>query len=246
MSRLDLALVEQGLVRSRTLAARLISSGFVTVNGKAVQKPSYPISSGDTLSVLENELTHFVSRGALKLEHALIKFKIEVSGKTVFDFGASTGGFCQCLLEHGAARVYAVDVGKHQLAPEIREDPRVVCLEETDARALTERQIPEPCDLGVMDVSFISQGLLYEACARCLLPGADLIALYKPQFEVGRENVAKGGIVRDRRAVQLARAALIERAALCGLKFQENTESPILGGDGNREELLHFVRKSHV
>lgn len=240
--RLDLLLVGRGLCGSRTLASRLIRQGFVTVNGKTAQKSAQDVSVFDRVELLENHLSRYVSRGGLKLEKALDAFGIFVLGKTAFDFGASTGGFCDCLLSRGVRKLYAVDVGTGQLHETIRTDVRVVVLEQTDARALTEEEIDTPCDLGVMDVAFISQALLYPAAARFLKEGADLITLFKPQFEVGRENVGKGGIVRKQEAVQSALSRLICAAQAAGLHHLESVPSPIRGADGNEEILLHFRR----
>ncbi len=241
--RLDVALVERGLIKSRTLASRLVAEGSVTVNSRTVTKASFQVDEEDEILVSESELCRFVSRGGLKLSAALRTFCIDVQGARAFDFGASTGGFTDCLLQAGAAHVFAVDVGKSQFSEELRASARVTVLEETDARTLT---LDEPADLGVMDVSFISQSLLYESCARNLKSGAHLVALFKPQFEVGRQFVAKGGIVRDERAKAQARKTLIEKAASFGLRYEAHVESPILGGDGNREELICFVRCDDV
>ncbi len=246
MIRLDVLMVARGLAKSRTMCERLIKEGFVTVNGEPAKKPSQCVRPFDAVEVLQNHLTRYVSRGGLKLERALGEFSVHVLGKCAFDFGSSTGGFCDCLLKHGALKVYAVDVGKSQLDASLLSDARVCVLEETDARTLTTEQIPTPCDLGVMDVSFISQAKLYESCARHLKPGADLITLYKPQFEVGRAYIGKGGIVRESRAVEEAFETLCKQAEDHGLEFLKKIPSPIRGGDGNEEWLLHFVRKSYV
>ncbi|MBR6529848.1 MAG: TlyA family RNA methyltransferase [Clostridia bacterium] len=244
--RLDVYLVECGKVKSRTLAARLIEEGAVSVCGKVAKKPSEKVNEGDEVTVMNNELCRYVSRGGLKLEAALTAFSLDVTGLRAFDFGSSTGGFTDCLLKHGAAHVYSVDVGRSQLVESVKCDARVSVLEETDARTVTEEHLGEKCDLGVMDVSFISQSLLYPSCAHNLKTGGFLVTLYKPQFEVGRQYVGKGGIVKDLRAVERARETLVEKAALCGLKFVKHIPSPILGGDGNYEELLYFVRCEHV
>lgn len=246
MSRLDVALVERGLAASRTLAARLIAEGAVRVCGTVVKKASASVAPTDEITLAQSDVLRFVSRGGLKLAAALDAFSVSAAGKCAFDFGASTGGFTDCLLSRGACHVYAVDVGRAQLHASLRDDCRVTLLEQCDCRTLTEREIPAPLPLGVMDVSFISQGLLYEACARFLTEGADLITLYKPQFEVGRAHVGKGGLVRSARAVEEARDALLLRAEACGLACSGQIESPILGGDGNREYLLHFRRRRYV
>ena len=244
--RLDVCLVERGLAKSRTLASRLIADGSVSVGGRVVKKASYAVSESDEVTVGENELFRYVSRGGLKLCAALDAFELDVRDLTCFDFGSSTGGFCDCLLQKGVRRIFAVDVGKSQLDETIRTDARVVCMEETDARGLSAELLGEACDLGVMDVSFISQSLLYPAAARCLKEGAHFVTLFKPQFEVGKSHIAKGGIVRDARAREAAFETLVLAAANSGLRFVKRIPSPILGGDGNYEELLLFLRCNDV
>ena len=187
--RLDVCLVERGLAKSRTLASRLIADGSVSVGGRVVKKASYAVSESDEVTVGENELFRYVSRGGLKLCAALDAFEPDVRDLTCFDFGSSTGGFCDCLLQKGVRRIFAVDVGKSQLDETIRTDVRVACMEETDARGLSAELLGEACDLGVMDVSFISQSLLYPAAARCLKEGAHFVTLFKPQFEVGKRQL---------------------------------------------------------
>lgn len=244
--RLDVCLVERGLAKSRTLAARLIEEGSVKVNSVPAKKASLSVSETDEIVVEESVLCRFVSRGGLKLSAALSAFEVGVFGLRAFDFGASTGGFTDCLLQAGAAHVFSVDVGQSQFSESLRGDSRVTVLEKTDARTLDLTAEHGKMDLGVMDVSFISQSLLYESCARNLKNGARLITLFKPQFEVGREHVAKGGIVKDARARDAARTRLIEQAAAFGLQYEAHVPSPILGGDGNAEELICFVRCENV
>ncbi|MBP3685483.1 MAG: TlyA family RNA methyltransferase [Clostridia bacterium] len=244
--RLDVCLVERGLAKSRTLASRLIADGSVTVGGKVIKKASFSVSDTDEVAVAESELLRYVSRGGLKLEAALDAFDLDVRDFVCFDFGSSTGGFCDCLLQRGIRKVFAVDVGKSQLDEKIRSDARVVCMEETDARWLSSEVLGEECDLGVMDVSFISQSLLYPAAANCLKENAPFVTLFKPQFEVGRSHVAKGGIVKDVRARETAFETLLTAAKQSGLRFVKRIPSPIPGGDGNYEELLLFLRCADV
>lgn len=243
--RLDVELLSRSLAKSRTLAARLVEEGAVSVNGTVVTKPSFSVTQTDEIVVSDTPLCRFVSRGALKLAAAIEAFDLAVEGKTAFDFGASTGGFTDCLLQNGVRHVFAVDVGKSQLDERLRGDARISVMEETDARTLV-IEGGAHCDLGVMDVSFISQALLYESCALNLSSGGVLVTLYKPQFEVGRVHISKGGIVRDRKIVDAVRGELIEKAAAFGLVYQNRIPSPILGGDGNYEELLLFVRCDDV
>lgn len=233
--RLDIALVERGLCASREQAKKLILAGSVLHNGQAAHKPSALVAESDKLEVTEQ--LRFISRGGLKLEAALEHFAIDVAGKACLDIGASTGGFTDCLLQHGASRVYAFDSGSAQLAPSLRADPRVICRENFNARYLQSDDIGEAIQLVVIDVSFISLTLILPAAARVLERG-DIIALIKPQFEVGRENLGKGGIVRDEKA----RHSAIEKVQLCAtnelnLHWHGVVNSPIVGGDGNHEYL---------
>lgn len=241
--RIDVYLVEHGFCKSRTQAARAIAEGRVTLNGIGVTKAALPVELGADIVVTQAE-TQYVSRAGYKLEAALRGFSLSVAGKTVLDIGASTGGFTDCALQHGAAFVYAVDVGTNQLDESLRLDPRVQSMEGVNARTLRPDAFPRAIDLAVMDVSFISQRLLYPALSALLPANGILIALIKPQFEVGREHIGKGGIVRDPDGKQFRRvlAALSDAAARSGLAFQAFIDSPIPGGDGNREYLAWFRR----
>jgi len=235
-TRADLLLVARGLFESRAKARAAIEAGGVTADGRPVAKASDLLADD---AVLEARAAHpWVGRGALKLVHALELWPVAVAGRVVLDVGASTGGFTEVCLERGAARIYAVDVGRGQLHPKVAADPRVVSLEATDVRGLTAAQIPEPPGLIVCDVSFISLEKALPAALALAAPDADLVALVKPQFEVGREKVGKGGIVTD----EGARAAALEgvTAFLSRTRWsvQATADSPILGGDGNREFLL--------
>lgn len=234
--RADHLLVERGLAESRERAQALIIAGYVMANGQKVQKPGQSIP-GDA-SVELTERLRYVSRGGLKLEAALHHFAIDVNGKVCIDVGSSTGGFTDCLLQHGAARVYAFDVGSGQLDWKLRNDPRVIVREGVNARYLQPSDVGEPAALAVCDVSFISVTMIIPAILPLLRTPRALVILIKPQFEVGRAQVGKGGIVRDP-ALHAEVCARIEAVvASLGLKT-DIIESPILGAEGNREFLLY-------
>ncbi len=237
-TRLDTLLVDCGLADTRARAADLIRRGAVRVGGVAAGKPGQLVGRDVALSVSPGA-GDYVSRGGLKLKAALDAFGLTLEGRVALDLGASTGGFTELLLARGAARVYAVDVGRGQLHHRLRSDPRVVPLEATDARALDRSVVPEPVSAIVADVSFISLTLVLPAALALAAPGAWLVALIKPQFEAGREAVGKGGVVRkeeDRqRAVARVRAFM---EAQPGWTVLGVIPSPIEGGSGNREFLL--------
>jgi 23S rRNA (cytidine1920-2'-O)/16S rRNA (cytidine1409-2'-O)-methyltransferase len=234
--RLDMALVERCLAASRQQAQALILAGKVTVDNQKALKAGQPVGAEARIEV--TEALRYVSRGGIKLEAALASFGVSAEGKTCLDIGTSTGGFTDCLLQHGAARVHAVDTGAGQIAWKLRTDSRVVLHEQTNARYLTLDQIGEKAELIVCDVSFISVTLLIPALAPVLMPGGDWIVLVKPQFEAGREFVGAGGIVRDPEAQRAACEKVSN--ALAELGFSTAViESPLLGARGNREFLLH-------
>jgi 23S rRNA (cytidine1920-2'-O)/16S rRNA (cytidine1409-2'-O)-methyltransferase len=239
-TRLDKLLVDRGLAPSRERARALILAGKVLVNEQKIEKAGALIDSGpaSVLRLLGEDL-RYVSRGGLKLEKALEHWRIDLHGKVCLDVGASTGGFSDCMLQHGAARVIAVDTGYGQMDFGLRNDPRIRLLEKTNARYLKAADVGEPVDFVAMDVSFISATLVLPAVIGAASSAREIVVLVKPQFEAGRELVGKGGIVRDE-SVQLAAVAKVE-AALVGLGCvrAEWIESPILGGEGNREFLLH-------
>lgn len=259
--RLDVYLVGQGLAASRTLAQKLIASRAVTVDGRVAEKPSEDISDGaHTVSVQPIDEMRYVGRGGLKLEAALETFGLSVEGLVIADIGASTGGFTDCLLQRGAARVYCVDSGHGQLHPRVAADPRVRSLEGCNARYLTPGQLleaervaadPAPnfsgvTDGAVMDVSFISQTYVHPALQGIVRDGGCLITLIKPQFEAGPMALSKNGIVTreaDRRA---AVERVLASAAACGFALREIIPSPIRGGDGNVEYLAYFVKHADV
>ena len=234
--RLDLALLERQLAESREKAQALILSGKVTVDGKKADKSGQPVPAEAHIEV--EEPLKYVSRAGVKLESALAAFGVNPAGKICLDVGTSTGGFTDCLLQHGAARVHAVDTGAGQIAWKLRTDPRVILRERLNARYLTPEEIGEPVDLIVCDVSFISVTLLIPALAPILVPQGHWIVLVKPQFEAGREFVTRGGIVRDPAAHRMACEKV--SSALQAIGFTTTLiDSPIRGTEGNREFLLH-------
>ena len=243
--RLDKLLQERGVVPSRERAQSLILAGKILVDGQKIEKSGASVNADAEIRLLGEDLK-YVSRGGLKLEHALAHWKINVAGKVCIDVGASTGGFTDCLLQHGAARVIAVDTGHGQIAFQFRNDPRVRLLEKTNARYLTQEQLGETADLIVMDVSFISATLVLPAVIAAAFPqepdrrsGRELVILVKPQFEAGREKVGKGGIVRDPEVQQQAVEKVRSVVQSLGAVSTDVIESPILGAEGNREFLLH-------
>jgi 23S rRNA (cytidine1920-2'-O)/16S rRNA (cytidine1409-2'-O)-methyltransferase len=245
--RLDKLVVERGLAPSRERAQALVIAGRVLVNEQKVEKPGASVPSDAALRVLGDDL-RYVGRGGLKLERALEHWKIDLTGRTCVDVGASTGGFTDCMLQHGAARVIAIDTGYGQIAMTLRDDPRVRLLEKTNARYLKPEDVGESADFVAMDVSFISATLVLPAVVESVQSAAssnrlEAVVLVKPQFEVGRALVGKGGIVRD----EAAQRGAVEKvtAAMRGLGFEalESIESPILGTEGNREFLLHGIKK---
>ncbi len=238
-SRADQLLVEQGLAESRAKAQALILAGIVSCAGRRIDKPGEQLA-GDAALCVTGPDHPWVSRGGVKLAHALDHFGIAVDGKTALDIGASTGGFTDVLLSRGAARVYAIDVGHGQLAWKLRQDPRVVVHERLNARYLTRAQIAEPVDLITCDASFIGLATVLPAALGLAAEKAELVALVKPQFEAGREHVGKGGVVRD----PLIHRQVCERAAAWvaaqpGWRVVGIVESPILGPRGNREFVLY-------
>ncbi len=240
--RLDRLLVERGLVESRERGHALILAGQVLVQGQKRDKAGALVPEDAEIRIL-GEVLPYVSRGGLKLEKALKEFSVSVEGKTALDVGASTGGFTDCLLQHGAEKVYAVDVGYGQLAWKLRQDPRVTTIERVNIRDIAPSLIPEPIDIAVIDVSFISLEKVIPAVLKFLKPDSEIIALIKPQFEVGRGQVGKGGIVRD----EAARSAAVDRVTDfirgSGLEVKGVTPSPITGQDGNVEFLIYAVRR---
>ena len=237
--RLDQLVFDLGYTESRERAKTTIMSGLVFVNGQRADKPGTPVAPDAKIEV-RGEAIPFVSRGGFKLDKALQVFPIDPSGKSCIDCGASTGGFTDVLLQHGAAKVYAVDVGYGQLAWKLRNDPRVVNLERTNLRYVTAEQIPELLELAVMDVSFISIKLVLPAVKALLVPGADLVCLIKPQFEAGRDEVGKKGVVRDSGVHCQVIRGILDFAPQIGLSVMGLDFSPIKGPEGNIEYICHM------
>ena len=238
--RADVYLCERGYAESRTRAARLIDEGKVIIDGCAIAKASEQISDGEHTVVI-TERDRFVSRGGLKLLKALTAFDVSVKGKRCIDVGASTGGFTDCLLQHGATCVYAVDSGSNQLHESLLRDERVVSVEGFNARNLSLQDFGV-FSLAVMDVSFISQTVLHPNVAQVLDDGGVFISLIKPQFEAGRAALGKKGIVKDAKDRERAVTRVLESAQACGFEVVGVIASPIEGGDGNREYLACFKR----
>lgn len=239
--RADVFLFTHGFAESRSQAAVLIGNG-VYISGKKIPKPSFIIPDDTPAHAvnIEKKLP-FVSRGGLKLESALIAFHLDVAGFCVLDIGASTGGFTDCLLRYGADFVYALDVGHGQLAPSLAADPRVENIEGCNARYMAPSLFSRHIDMAVTDISFISQKLIYGAVRGLLDDGAPFISLIKPQFEAGRENIGKGGIVKDPRVHERVIRDIRESALASGLAMRGICPSPIAGGDGNREYTALFI-----
>ncbi len=235
--RLDLLLTQRGLAESRTKAQALILAGVVVVGDQRVDKPGALVDREAEVR-LKGEQLPYVSRGGLKLKGALDHFRLPVRGQVCADIGASTGGFTDCLLQEGATRVHAIDVGYGQLHEKLRQDPRVRSRERVNARNLTDEDLPEPVGVVVIDVSFISLRLVLPAVLAKLSPGGVLIALVKPQFEVGREHVGKGGVVKDAAARQQAIDGMVAFVKDQGLTVLGTIDSSIPGPAGNLEALL--------
>lgn len=244
--RTDLYLVRFGYSPSRESARRSLDAGLVLIDGKKIRKPSEAIDENIPHEVAITPALRYVSRGGLKLEGALASFGIRVTGLSAVDIGASTGGFTDCLLQHGAARVCAVDSGHGQLAAALRTDPRVISLEGKNARELAPSDLPFVPDLAVMDVSFISQTLILPCIASILPEDGVAITLIKPQFEAGRAALGKGGIVRSPEDRRFAVRRVLSAAAEVGLFASHICDSPIEGGDGNREYLVMFQKQPVV
>ena len=238
-SRLDVALVARGLAPTREKAQALILAGRVAVDGRPAAKAGQPVGEDAAIAVAEPPHP-YVSRGGVKLAAALEGFGIDATGKTCLDVGASTGGFTDCLLQRGAVRVYAVDVGHGQLDARLRGDARVVVREKVNARSLSEDDVPEPVDLAVVDVSFISLKLVLPAVKPRVRPGGAIVALVKPQFEAGRGEVPRGGVVRSEETRRRVVKEIEEAGPALGLAVLGVVPSPIAGARGNAEFLVGF------
>lgn len=239
--RLDVLLVQRGLQESRQKAQATIMSGQVFVDGQRVDKPGAPVAEDAEIEVKGG--LRYVSRGGLKLEKAMALWPVHLEDAVCMDIGASTGGFTDCMLQNGAAKVYAVDVGYGQLAWKLRSDPRVVCLERTNARYLSHEQIPEEPDFSSVDVSFISLKLILPAIAGVLRDGGQVVCLIKPQFEAGKEKVGKKGVVRDPAVHREVLEHFLEYAKENNFTVIDITYSPIRGPEGNIE-YLGFLQKN--
>ncbi len=239
INRLDSELVNRGLVPTRELAKKLILASAVLVNSQVIKKPSFGVTSQSVIEVKETSLTQYVSRGALKLLAALDAFLIDVTALVAVDFGASTGGFTDVLLQRGAKKVYAIENGVGQLHEKLKNDKRVVSIENTNARYIESGFIPL-CDIAVMDVSFISQTKLYESVRNVLKDNGIFISLIKPQFEAGKRALNKKGIVKSEKAISEVLKYIEDEASKFSFKLCGCIESPILGGDGNKEFLAYF------
>lgn len=240
--RIDIFLAEKGFVKSRTEAKELLKSGAVTVNGEAITKPAFRIDGLEEGVVVDRSLIKYVSRGGLKLDGALCAFELSPMDKLCIDVGASSGGFTDCLLQHGAKHVIAVDSGSDQLVKSIRQDKRVTVMERFNARYMKTAHFPYRPNFAVMDVSFISATMIFEPLYNVLEKGADFVCLVKPQFEVGRSALGKGGIVKDEKARNKALSSVVSFAKNVGFEALGAMVSPITGGDGNIEFLVHFKK----
>ena len=239
--RLDVLLVEKGLASSREKAKAIIMSGIVFVDGQREDKAGSTFDETKEI-VLKGKTLKYVSRGGLKLEKAMKNFDISLDGKICMDVGASTGGFTDCMLQNGAVKVYSVDVGHGQLDWKLRNDDRVVCMERTNMRYVTEEEIDEPAQFVSIDVSFISLTKILPAVYRVLEDGGQVVALIKPQFEAGREKVGKKGVVRDKKVHEEVIEKICSFAASNGFQLLHLDYSPIKGPEGNIEYLLHMKK----
>jgi 23S rRNA (cytidine1920-2'-O)/16S rRNA (cytidine1409-2'-O)-methyltransferase len=234
--RLDQLLVDRQLVESREKARALVLAGHVLVNGQKIDKAGHAVDPESAIELLQRP--KYVSRGGIKLEAALEHFHIDATGRVCLDVGSSTGGFTDCLLQHGASRVYAIDVGTAQLDWKLRSDPRVIVHEKVNARYLSREHVPEPVSIAVCDVSFISVTMILPALPGLLTENGEMVILVKPQFELERRQVGKGGIVRDPELHELACHKVETTARALGFDCAV-IPSPILGAEGNHEFLLH-------
>ena len=243
--RIDVYLAENGLVASRTEAKRFVDEGAVFVNGKQISKASFDVDGTENITV-DKTVKEFVSRGGLKLKGALSEFGVSAEGRLCLDVGASSGGFTDCLLKAGATHVIAVDSGSGQLAESLRRDERVTVFENYNARYMKKEDFEYSPNLAVMDVSFISATYIIPSVYEVLTEGGEFVCLIKPQFEVGRSGLGKGGIVKDSKARDLAVKKVVDFAVSTGFSVKGTVQSSIKGGDGNIEFLAHFVKVKGV
>ena len=242
--RLDVLLVSRGLAPSREKAKTIIMSGSVFVNGQREDKVGAGFDPDKVQIEVRGKQLPYVSRGGLKLEKALQVFPIHLDGKVCMDIGASTGGFTDCMLQNGAARVYAIDVGHGQLAWKLREDARVLCLEKTNFRYVTREQVPEEIAFASCDVSFISLEKILDVAYSLLMEDGEMVCLIKPQFEAGREKVGKKGVVRDPAVHEEVAQKIVHFAYDIGFTLNDIDHSPIKGPEGNIEYLLYMSKKA--
>lgn len=240
--RLDVFLVEKGLCPSREMAKKLINENKVTVNGCVRDKAGYNVSDTDTVEII-GDVLKYVSRGGLKLEKAVKSFSVDLLGKVCMDIGASTGGFTDCMLQSGAEKVFSVDVGCDQLAEKLRNDSRVVNMEKTNIRNVTKDDIKEEIDFISIDVAFISLKLVLPVAHALLKDGGSIVALIKPQFEAGRENVGKKGVVKDKKVHTAVVNSIVLFAIDMGFSVEGLEFSPIKGPEGNIEYLIYLKKK---
>ncbi|MBQ9070302.1 MAG: TlyA family RNA methyltransferase [Clostridia bacterium] len=241
--RLDVYLCTSGLASSRTEAKNFIEEGAVTVNGKVITKPSFSVEENVSGVEVDKSSKKYVSRGGLKLEAALDEFSLSPKDSLAIDIGASSGGFTDCLLQRGAKHVIAVDSGTLQLSKTLREDKRVTSMENFNARYMKRGDFEYVPNFAVMDVSFISATYIMLPIYNCLAENSDFVCLIKPQFEVGKSNIGKGGIVKNEKIREKAVLSVIEYAKGIGFEFISSMVSPVIGGDGNVEYLAHFKKK---
>ena len=245
MTRLDIAVVANELTTSRQRAKQLIQNGQISVNGIICQKPAFLVGENDQITLIGEDLP-FVGRGGLKLEHALLQANIDLSGLVCMDIGASTGGFTDCMLRHGAAKVYAIDVGHDQLAQVLRDDARVISWEGTDIRNITPDQIKEPIGFFSIDVSFISLQFVLPSVTAFLQPDGMAVVLIKPQFEAGREHIGKHGLVLSEKVHIRVLMEQIQLFTVHDLSLRLLMPSPILGGSGNIEYLAVLHKSQSI
>ena len=241
--RLDVYLADSGLLSSRTEAKRFIDEGAVFVDGAQIMKPSFDVSGLEDKIFIDRSIKQYVSRGGVKLKGALTAFGISPNGKNCLDIGASSGGFTDCLLQEGATHVIAVDSGSGQMVDSLRRDDRVTVVENYNARYMSRADFDYAPDLAVMDVSFISATYIIPCVYDVLVDGGEFVCLIKPQFEVGKQGIGKGGIVKDAKARDLAVKKVVDCAVQIGFEKLNLIQSPIKGGDGNIEFLAHFLKK---
>ena len=244
--RIDVYLADSGILSSRTEAKRFIDEGAVYVDGVQVTKPSFDVFGMEDKVFVDRSVKQYVSRGGIKLKGALSAFGVSANGKRCLDVGASSGGFTDCLLQEGAAHVIAVDSGSGQMAKTLREDSRVTVIENYNARYMTPGDFDYTPELAVMDVSFISATYIIPSLYDVLCEGGELVCLIKPQFEVGRGGIGKGGIVKDDKIRKSAVDKVVSFAMERGFALKSVIQSPIKGGDGNIEFLAHFVKKGAI